>query len=97
MNYEEIKAAWNAQADEYNQWSELSEIEKIEFAAVHAAEMERASRAVAVYRAKQEEREACEQACWDVDEPAYLGYVNPNSFADGRRACVAAIRARGEQ
>ena len=30
MNYEEIKAAWNAQADEYNQWSELSEIEKIE-------------------------------------------------------------------
>lgn len=32
MNYEEIKAAWNAQADEYNQWDELSEVEKIEWA-----------------------------------------------------------------
>ena len=39
MNYEEIKAAWNAQADEYNQWETLSEIEKIEWAVLNAAEM----------------------------------------------------------
>lgn len=32
MTYDEIKAAWNAQADKYNQWDELSEIEKIEWA-----------------------------------------------------------------
>ena len=32
MTYNEIKAAWNAQADKYNQWDELSEVEKIEWA-----------------------------------------------------------------
>ena len=32
MKYDEIKAAWNAQAGKYNQWDELSEIEKIEWA-----------------------------------------------------------------
>ena len=32
MTYDEIKAAWNAQADKYNQWDELSELEKIEWA-----------------------------------------------------------------
>ena len=37
MNYDEIKAAWNAQADEHNQWDELSEIEKVEWAFACAA------------------------------------------------------------
>ena len=32
MTYNEIKTAWNAQADKYNQWDELSEVEKIEWA-----------------------------------------------------------------
>ena len=32
MNYDEIRNAWNAQADKYNQWDELSEVEKIEWA-----------------------------------------------------------------
>ncbi len=32
MTYDEIKAAWNVQADEHNQWDELSEAEKIEWA-----------------------------------------------------------------
>ena len=32
MTYEEIRNAWNAQADEQNQWDELSEVEKIEWA-----------------------------------------------------------------
>ena len=30
--YQQVIAAWNAQADEYNQWSELGEDEKIEWA-----------------------------------------------------------------
>lgn len=60
MNYEEIKAAWDAQADEYNQWDTLSEIEKIEWAASNAAAMERAYRTMAVHRAVLEEREAIE-------------------------------------
>ena len=33
MTYDEIKAAWNAQADEHNQWDDLGEEEKIEWAA----------------------------------------------------------------
>lgn len=32
MTYAEIIAAWNAQADEFNQWDELCEEEKIEWA-----------------------------------------------------------------
>lgn len=32
MNYEQIIAAWNAQADEFNQWDELCDEEKIEWA-----------------------------------------------------------------
>ena len=37
MTYDEIRTAWNAQADEHNQWEELGEDEKIEWAALHAA------------------------------------------------------------
>ena len=32
MTYNEIKAAWNAQADEHNHWDSLGEDEKIEWA-----------------------------------------------------------------
>lgn len=48
MTYDEIKAAWNAQADDGNRWHSLSEGEKIEWAAIHAAA---------------KEREACAKAC----------------------------------
>ena len=37
MTYDEIKTAWNAQADDGNRWHSLSEAEKIEWAAIHAA------------------------------------------------------------
>src|SRR5574344_2312410 len=37
MTYDEIKAAWNAQADEHNQWDDLGEDEKVEWAARLAA------------------------------------------------------------
>ena len=37
MTYDEIRTAWNAQADDGNRWHSLSEAEKIEWAAIHAA------------------------------------------------------------
>ncbi len=37
MKYEEIRHAWNAQADEFNQWVELGLGEKVEWAARLAA------------------------------------------------------------
>lgn len=41
--YDQIVAVWNAQADDYNQWDELGEDEKIEWAVecVHAAVAQR--------------------------------------------------------
>lgn len=42
MTYDEIKAAWNAQADDGDRWHSLSEAEKIEWAAMHAAVKARA-------------------------------------------------------
>lgn len=47
MKYEEIRHAWNAQADEHNQWDELGEDEKIEWAARVAAVKERTARQAA--------------------------------------------------
>lgn len=99
MNYEEIKAAWNAQADEYNQWDTLSEIEKIEWAASNAAAMERASRDEAVHRAVLEERAACAKVCEEISD----GYMRSESHhfpemktdaQTGASDCEYAIRAR---
>jgi hypothetical protein len=47
MKYDEIKTAWNAQADDGNRWDSLSEGEKIEWAAIHAAAKERTARQAA--------------------------------------------------
>ena len=33
------------------------------------------------------------EACDDVEEPRYYGYENPNTFSDGKAACMSAIRA----
>ena len=41
MTYEEIRHAWNAQADDGKQWNSLTEAEKIEWAARLGAEKER--------------------------------------------------------
>ena len=41
MTYEEIRHAWNAQAEDFNQWAELGLIEKVEYAARLGAEKER--------------------------------------------------------
>ena len=32
LSYDEIMAMWNVQADAFNQWDNLCEIEKVEFA-----------------------------------------------------------------
>ena len=37
MTYDEIRHAWNAQADDEKQWNSLTEAEKIEWAAIIAA------------------------------------------------------------
>ena len=41
MKYDEIRLAWNAQAEDFNQWAELGLIEKVEYAARLGAEKER--------------------------------------------------------
>ena len=41
MKYDEIRHAWNAQADDFNQWVELGLIESVEWAATLGAEKER--------------------------------------------------------
>ena len=47
MTYEEIRHAWNAQAEDFNQWVELGLIEKVEWAAMLGAAKERAARQAA--------------------------------------------------
>ena len=47
MKYDDIKTAWNAQADEHNQWDELGEDEKVEWAARFGAGKERTARQAA--------------------------------------------------
>ena len=44
MTYEEIRHAWNAQAEDGNGWYNLSEYEKVEWAARLGADKERAAR-----------------------------------------------------
>ena len=47
MKYEEIRHAWNAQADEFSQWGELGLVEKVEWAARLGAGKERTARQAA--------------------------------------------------
>ena len=35
------------------------------------------------------------EACDDVEEKPWYGYENPNTFSDGKAACMRAIRAMG--
>jgi hypothetical protein len=42
--------------------------------------------------AVKQERERCLAAIEAVEEPAYHGYENPNTFNDGKWAAMAAIR-----
>jgi hypothetical protein len=68
MNYDEIKTAWNVQADEHTQWDELSEDEKIEWAALHAAKKAHAT-ASELLEALVEIISAADGAGWDQLDP----------------------------
>jgi hypothetical protein len=53
MRLEDIKKAWNEQADKYNQWHDLDADERVEFALAHITQVTRQSLddlEVAVYR-----------------------------------------------
>ena len=53
MRLENIKKAWNEQADEYNQWDALGADERVEFALAHITRVTREALEeleVAVYR-----------------------------------------------
>ena len=110
MTYEEIKDAWNAQADEHNQWDDLGEDEKIEWAASIAAAKERAARQAAqtelielkerIARAGVEQRRAVREAVLEERE-ACAKVCDPQpgiryspNSQSARQQCAAAIRAR---
>lgn len=86
MNYDEIKAAWNVQADEHNQWDELSEIEKVEWAFACAACLSEA--AADLLESLQEIVAAADGSGW-----AHLDA----SFSKARAAITKALREQVQQ
>ena len=107
MIYEEIKAAWDNQADEHNQWDELGEDEKIEWAASVAAVKERTARQAAqaevadlkgsIARAGVEHRRALHEALQQEREACAKvcdEFGDKMGGSVGAYDCAAAIRAR---
>ena len=107
MNYYEIRFAWNAQADDHNQWGNLGEDEKVEWAARLGAAKERAARQAAqtevadlkerIARAGVEHRRALHEALQQEREACAkvcdkIGYKMGGSVI--AYDCAAAIRAR---
>ena len=107
MKYDEIRHAWNAQADEFNQWVELGLGEKVEWAARLGAAKERAARQAAqaevadlkerIARAGVEHRRALHEALQQEREACAqvcdeVGDKMGGSV--GAYDCAAAIRAR---
>ena len=107
MKYDDIKKAWNTQADEFNQWCELGEDEKIEWAARFGAEKERAARQKAqeelvflkerIARAGVEHRRALHEALQQEREACAKvcdEFGDKMGGSVGAYDCAAAIRAR---
>lgn len=102
MTYDEIKNAWNAQADDGNRWHSLSEAEKIEWAAIHAAAKERTARQAAqaevaelkgrIARAGVEQRRALHKAL-QQERDAEEGKVVRGEMADELLATVGQAQA----
>ena len=67
LTYDQVIAAWNAQADEYNQWDSLGEDEKIEWALKCADQFRGATKMMQV---AQQALEALEAAVSD-DRPYF--------------------------
>ena len=107
MTYDEIRHAWNAQADDEKQWNSLTEAEKIEWASRLGAEKERAARQKAqeelvflkerIARAGVDHRRALHEALQQEREACAkvcdeIGDKMGGSV--GAYDCAAAIRAR---
>lgn len=84
MAYDEIKTAWNAQADDGNRWHSLSEAEKIEWAAIHAAAKARGPAPIFYSEARRK--------LGDLQAKGFnvVGYAleHCNSWQDNRRCTV---------
>ena len=84
MKYDEIRLAWNAQADDEKQWNSLTEAEKIELAARLGAEKERGPAPI-FHQKAQKNLEYLQRNGFNV-----VGYAleQSNSWTDNRRCTV---------
>ena len=84
MKYDEIKTAWNAQADDEKQWNSLTEAEKVEWAARLGAEKERGPAPI-FHQKAQKNLEYLQRNGFNV-----VGYAleHCNGWTDNRRCTV---------
>ena len=84
MKYDEIRHAWNAQADDEKQWNSLTEAEKIEWAASIAAVKARGPAPI-FHQEAQKNLEHLQRKGFNV-----VGYAleHSNSWTDNRRCTV---------
>ena len=82
--YQQVVAAWNAQADEHNQWDALGEDEKIEWALKCADQFRGATK---MMQAARQALEALEEATNYTSCPSW----SP-SMTDECNAAIAALR-----
>ena len=84
MTYEEIRHAWNAQAEDFNQWAELGLIEKVEYAARLGAAKARGPAPI-FHQKAQKNLEHLQRKGFNV-----VGYAleQHNSWTDNRRCTV---------
>ena len=84
MKYEEIRHAWNAQAEDFNQWAELGLIEKVEWAARLGAEKARGPAPI-FHQEAQKNLEYLQREGFNV-----VGYAleHCNGWTDSRRCTV---------
>ena len=84
MTYDEIRHAWNAQADDEKQWNSLTEAEKIEWAARLGAEKERGPAPI-FHQKAQKNLEYLQRNGFNV-----VGYAleHYNDWTDNRRCTV---------
>ena len=84
MTYEEIRHAWNAQAEDEKQWNSLTEAEKIEWAARLGAEKERGPAPI-FHQEARKNLEYLQRNGFNV-----VGYAleHSNDWTDNRRCTV---------
>ena len=86
MKYDEIRHAWNAQAEDGNDWYSLSEYEKVEWAARLGAEKERAAR-----------KKAQEEVIALKERIARAGVEHRRAVLEEREACAKACEGMHEE